>query len=152
MPARQRRGPGPVGPRDPCPAGRQRTVDLALRLSRGAAPTSGSRRTGGPGLDRGHQRGAPHCGTSCDLPFTLRPPRLYGPVTALANLHLATSQPNSLGVEVVRGFIDGYYREVLDAPLSIDHGQLLAPARPGLGAALSADFLRRDDVKVVRSK
>ena len=49
------------------------------------------------------------------LPFA--PHDCTGPVTALANLHLATAQPNSLGVEVVRGFIDGYYREVLDKPI-----------------------------------
>jgi galactonate dehydratase len=84
------------------------------------------------------------------LPFA--PHDCTGPVTALANLHLAISQPNSLGVEVVRGFIDGYYREVLDQPLSIDHGRLLAPGRPGLGAALSADFLSRGDVNAVCSK
>ena len=74
-----------------------------------------------------------------------------GPVTALANLHLATAQPNSLGVEVVRGFVEGYYREVLDKPFSVDHGQLVAPARPGLGAALAPGFLSQDDVTIVSS-
>jgi galactonate dehydratase len=74
-----------------------------------------------------------------------------GPVTALANLHLATAQPNSLGVEVVRGFVEGYYREVLDQPFSVDRGHLVAPSRPGLGAALAPAFLRRDDVTIVSS-
>ena len=74
-----------------------------------------------------------------------------GPVTALANLHLAISQPNCLGVEVVRGFIDGYYRDVLDRPLTVDGGRLAAPTRPGLGAALAADFLDRSDVEVRRT-
>jgi len=80
------------------------------------------------------------------LPFA--PHDCTGPVTALANLHLATSQPNCLGVEVVRGFIDGYYREVLDNPLDIEHGHLTAPPRPGLGAALADHFLNRSDVEV----
>jgi galactonate dehydratase len=71
-----------------------------------------------------------------------------GPVTALANLHLAIAQPNCIGVEVVRGFVDGYYRQVLDSPLDLVNGRLAAPARPGLGAALSADFLAQDDVEV----
>jgi galactonate dehydratase len=75
-----------------------------------------------------------------------------GPVTALANLHLAISQTNSLSVEVVRGFVDGYYREVLDNPITVERGQLMAPSRPGLGAALSPDFLARDDVETRLSK
>ena len=55
-----------------------------------------------------------------------------GPVTALANLHLAIAQPNCLGVEVVRGFVDGYYREVLDSPL--DLAMAASPPRPGPGS------------------
>ena len=84
------------------------------------------------------------------LPFA--PHDCTGPVTALANLHVATAQPNCLGVEVVRGFINGYYHEVLDKPISIDHGQLVAPTRPGLGAALSSEFLGRGDVNIVSSQ
>jgi galactonate dehydratase len=84
------------------------------------------------------------------LPFA--PHDCTGPVTALANLQLAIAQPNALGAEVVRGFVDGYYREVLDAPVPLEHGRLTAPSRAGLGAALSTDFLRRDDVNVVWSK
>ena len=75
-----------------------------------------------------------------------------GPVTALANLHLAIAQPNCIGVEVVRGFVDGYYRQVLDTPLHLDNGRLAIPDKPGLGAALSADFLAQDDVEVRLSK
>jgi len=71
-----------------------------------------------------------------------------GPVTVLANLHLAVAQPNCLGVEVVRGFVDGYYRQVLDNPLEIVQGRLAPPDRPGLGAALSADFMAQDDIEV----
>ena len=59
------------------------------------------------------------------LPFA--PHDCTGPVTVLANLHLAAAMPNCLAVEVVRGFIDGYYREVLDQPLSVDHGTVTAP-------------------------
>jgi galactonate dehydratase len=84
------------------------------------------------------------------LPFA--PHDCTGPVTALANLHLATAQPNCIGVEVVRGFVDGYYRDVLDKPFSVEGGELTAPALPGLGAALSTEFLSRSDVDVVCSK
>jgi L-alanine-DL-glutamate epimerase-like enolase superfamily enzyme len=71
-----------------------------------------------------------------------------GPVTALANLHLAISQPNCLGVEVVRGFINGYYNDVLDHPPVVNGGQLSAPVRPGLGAGLVDGFMKRRDVHV----
>jgi galactonate dehydratase len=84
------------------------------------------------------------------LPFA--PHDCTGPVTALANVHLAAAMPNCLTVEVVRGFIDGYYREVLDRPLHITDGTVTSPDRPGLGAALVADFTRRPDVTVRSSK
>jgi L-alanine-DL-glutamate epimerase-like enolase superfamily enzyme len=81
-----------------------------------------------------------------NLPFA--PHDCTGPVTALANLHLAISQQNCLGVEVVRGFINGYYHDVLDHPLVINGGQLPAPVRPGLGAGLADGFVKRSDVHV----
>lgn len=78
------------------------------------------------------------------LPFA--PHDCTGPVTALANVHLAVSQPNCFAAEVVRGFVEGYYGEILDTPLAVEQGRLAAPPRPGLGASLSPDFLKRGDV------
>lgn len=78
------------------------------------------------------------------LPFA--PHDCTGPVTALANLHLASSTPNCLAIEVVRGFVDGYYREVLDEPFTIENGRVRAPARPGLGANFTEGFTSRSDV------
>lgn len=78
------------------------------------------------------------------LPFA--PHDCTGPVTVLANAHLAAAMPNCLAVEVVRGFIDGYYRDVLDHPVTVDHGTVRAPSRPGLGAALIDGFTQRPDV------
>lgn len=80
------------------------------------------------------------------LPFA--PHDCTGPVTALANLHLAIAQANCLGVEVVRGFVEGYYRQVLDPCIEVVDGRLAAPDRPGLGAALVGGFLDQDDVEV----
>jgi galactonate dehydratase len=80
------------------------------------------------------------------LPFA--PHDCTGPVTALANVHLAAAMPNCLAVEVVRGFINGYYRDVLDLPLTVEHGTVAAPSRPGLGAALASGFTDRPDVTV----
>jgi len=71
-----------------------------------------------------------------------------GPVTLLANLHLAAAAPNAAVCEVVRGFVDGWYRDVLDAPIELRDGAAIVPQRPGLGAALSSDLLRRGDVSV----
>jgi galactonate dehydratase len=69
-----------------------------------------------------------------------------GPVTAVANLHLAAASPNCLGAEVVRGFLEGYYGEVIDRPPEVTEGHLQLPSGPGLGAALSNEFLARSDV------
>ena len=54
-----------------------------------------------------------------------------GPVTWIANLHLALSQPNALILESVRAYYRGFYRElVTDLPV-IEHG--VAQALPGIG-------------------
>ena len=65
------------------------------------------------------------------LPFA--PHDCTGPVTALANLHLALPMPNCIAVEVVRGFLDGYYREVLDARSSSATAR--PPCRPARASA-----------------
>lgn len=83
------------------------------------------------------------------LPFA--PHDCTGPVTALSNVHLAAAMPNCLAVEVVRGFINGYYQDVLDHPVSVERGAVAAPTRPGLGAALADGFTDRPDVTVRRS-
>jgi galactonate dehydratase len=80
------------------------------------------------------------------LPFA--PHDCTGPVTVLANAHLAAAMPNCLTVEVVRGFIEGYYQDVLDHPLTVDAGLVRAPSAPGLGAALAEGFTTRPDVTV----
>ena len=84
------------------------------------------------------------------LPFA--PHDCTGPVTALANLHLASASPNCIALEVVRGFIDGYYREVLDEPFAVEGGKIHAPSRPGLGADFVDGFTRRSDVTVRSSR
>ena len=80
------------------------------------------------------------------LPFA--PHDCTGPVTALANLHLALSMPNCMAIEVVRGFVEGYYLDVLDRPIEIDAGRASLPGRPGLGAALQPGFASRPGATV----
>ncbi len=74
-----------------------------------------------------------------------------GPVNVLACLHLCTAAPNAMIMEVVRGFVSGYYREILDRPLPIQDGRAVVPATPGLGAALHPRFLARSDLSRRRS-
>lgn len=83
------------------------------------------------------------------LPFA--PHDCTGPVTALTNLHLAFAKPNAITTEIVRGFVDGYYLQVLDTPLPIESGIARPPKGPGLGADLATDFTSRPDVTIRRS-
>ncbi len=91
----------------------------------------------------------------CDLADTyhlpVAPHDCTGPVTALANLHLCAAKTNIITTETVRGFVDGYYLDVLNTPLPIHRGVASFPTKPGLGAALSPDFKERSDVLVRRS-
>jgi L-alanine-DL-glutamate epimerase-like enolase superfamily enzyme len=80
------------------------------------------------------------------LPFA--PHDCTGPVTLLANVHLAAASPNAMVCETVRGFIDGWYTEVLDTPFGVRDGHVGVPDRPGLGAFLSEQFLSRSGVTV----
>lgn len=69
-----------------------------------------------------------------------------GPVTAFANAHLGVAMPNASITEVVRGFVDGYYVDVVDQRLPVRAGTVTAPEAPGLGISLRPDFLSRADV------
>ncbi|HTX01948.1 MAG TPA: mandelate racemase/muconate lactonizing enzyme family protein, partial [Acidimicrobiales bacterium] len=83
------------------------------------------------------------------LPFA--PHDCTGPVTATANLHLALAMPNCVTTEVVRGFVRGYYEEVLDRPLQLRDGSLTLATRPGLGTGLRPELLASPTVTVRRS-
>lgn len=84
------------------------------------------------------------------LPFA--PHDCTGPVTVMANLHLAAAKPNFMITETVRGFCEGYYRDVLDTPITVAAGSIEIPRRPGLGAALSSEFKARGGVTRRRSE
>jgi L-alanine-DL-glutamate epimerase-like enolase superfamily enzyme len=80
------------------------------------------------------------------LPFA--PHDCTGPVTAMANIHLAHAMANCMAVEVVRGFVAGYYLDVLDVPIDVRGGQARLSGLPGLGAALQPGFQDRGGVTV----
>jgi hypothetical protein len=53
--------------------------------------------------------------------------------------------------EIVRGFVDGYYLDVIDLRLPIVNRRATAPSGSGLGATLRDDFRARSDVSTRQS-
>jgi galactonate dehydratase len=84
------------------------------------------------------------------LPFA--PHDCTGPVNVLACLHLCAAAPNAMIMEVVRGFVSGYYLDILDRPLPIANGSARIEFGPGLGASLNPRFLARTDLIRRRSQ
>jgi galactonate dehydratase len=56
--------------------------------------------------------------------------------------------PNAMIQEVVRGYVDGWYNDVLTEPLTIANGHLRLNGKPGLGAALQPDITSRSGAHV----
>jgi L-alanine-DL-glutamate epimerase-like enolase superfamily enzyme len=75
-----------------------------------------------------------------------------GPVTFAASLQLCAHAPNTMVMESVRGFCEGWYRDVLEVSPTPDGGMIAIPDEPGLGVQLSEAFLTRSDVTVTRSE
>jgi L-alanine-DL-glutamate epimerase-like enolase superfamily enzyme len=53
--------------------------------------------------------------------------------------------------ETVRAYYRGYYREVVTTVPEVKDGFIHALTEPGLGTALSADFLARPNLVIRRS-
>jgi L-alanine-DL-glutamate epimerase-like enolase superfamily enzyme len=71
-----------------------------------------------------------------------------GPVCLAASLQLCAHAPNAKIMEIVRGFVEGWYHEFVDAPPQVEAGRASIPNRPGLGIALLPEVRRRDDATV----
>jgi len=71
-----------------------------------------------------------------------------GPVALWAGAHLALHAPNTMMVETVRGYYLGWYNDILTEPIIVREGQLELAARPGLGAAMRDEVLRRHDAHI----
>jgi galactonate dehydratase len=80
------------------------------------------------------------------LPFV--PHDCTGPVCLAASLQLCGHSTNAKIMEVVRGFVDGWYAEVVDNPPEVVQGTAEIPDRPGLGLSLLPGVRRRDDATV----
>lgn len=72
-----------------------------------------------------------------------------GPIVLMASLHLGLASPNAIFQEVVRAYLAGFYRELVDELPVLERGFLLPPTAPGLGINLSKDMKARED-KIVR--
>lgn len=68
-----------------------------------------------------------------------------GPVNLLACLHLCAALPNAMVMEIVRGFVRGYYTELLTPPVEVRDGHVALEFGPGLGAQLRPEILQRKD-------
>jgi len=75
-----------------------------------------------------------------------------GPVNVFAALHLCAAMPNAMIMEVVRGFVSGYYLDLVDRPLTIREGKAWFDFGPGLGVTLRPELLTRKDAHLRVSK
>lgn len=80
------------------------------------------------------------------LPFTCHD--TIGPVALWASAHLLMSVPNGLIMEVVRGYLAGWYRDVLEDPILLENGSLALTERPGLGTRFREELLSRPKARV----
>lgn len=71
-----------------------------------------------------------------------------GPVALWAATHLMLHIPNGLIMETVRGYIDGWYDDVVTDRIEVRDGHLHLPDRPGLGTRLRADLLARPGARI----
>lgn len=71
-----------------------------------------------------------------------------GPVALWAAVHLMLHIPNAMIMETVRGYIDGWYDEVVTDRIPVSDGHISVPSKPGLGTALHPNFLNRPNARV----
>jgi len=71
-----------------------------------------------------------------------------GPVALWAATHLMLHAPNALIMETVRGYVDGWYDDVVTDRIPLADGMLTLPERPGLGTRLRDDFTGRPNARV----
>jgi len=57
-------------------------------------------------------------------------------VALWANAHLMMHIPNAIIMEIVRGYVDGWYNDIVTDQIKIEDGYLFLNGKPGLGTAL----------------
>jgi galactonate dehydratase len=71
-----------------------------------------------------------------------------GPVALWAAAHLMMHIPNAMIMETVRGYVSGWYNDVVTDQITIENGSLSLGNKPGLGTALHADLPSRPNARV----
>lgn len=71
-----------------------------------------------------------------------------GPVAVWAAVHFMLHIPNALIMETVRGYLDGWYNDVVTDAISVKEGRITVPGRPGLGTKLRPGFTDRPNARV----
>jgi L-alanine-DL-glutamate epimerase-like enolase superfamily enzyme len=70
-------------------------------------------------------------------------PHLYcGPIEEAANIHIGISTPNFLIQESIER-LDGFYAEILNAPIQWENGYILPSNKPGLGVELNEEVAEK---------
>lgn len=98
----------------------------------------------GGGLSEGRKIAA--MADTAYLPLTCHD--TIGPVALWAATHLMLNAPNGLIMETVRGYVDGWYDDVVADRIPLAEGMLGLPDRPGLGTRLRDDFAERPNARV----
>lgn len=75
-----------------------------------------------------------------------------GPVNLFACLHLCAAMPNAMVMEIVRGFVRGYYTELLTQPVELRDGHIALEFGAGLGVQLRTEVLQRTDTIIRASQ
>ncbi len=81
------------------------------------------------------------------LPVTLHD--TIGPVALWTAAHMMLHVPNGMIQEIVRGYVYGWYNEVVTDTIPIREGYLYLDEKPGLGTRLRDDLLTRPNVQIV---
>ena len=71
-----------------------------------------------------------------------------GPVALWAAAHLMMHVPNAMIMEIVRGYVEGWYDDVVTERIKVTDGLLSLSDRPGLGVELREGLLTGDRCRV----
>jgi len=74
-----------------------------------------------------------------------------GPVALCAATHMLLNAPNGLIMEMVRGYVEGWYNDVVTDRIELVDGALVLPDRPGLGVRLRDDLFSRPNARTQTS-
>ena len=75
-----------------------------------------------------------------------------GPVLHFADAHLSATIPNLYVMETIRDRYDGWHRNLVTEPLSVEDGSLPVPEGPGLGTTFDKSLLDHPGTELRRTE